>query len=153
MSTALVATPRNMFSYHYLVTRDGEQVADLDLSHFRDHCEVEMDGDIYHIRRDGTFKKSFNLEQHGEVMARAKQVSWFRRTIEMEYSGRTVQMKPLSIMNPRRFGVFFDGQQQGLIEPAHWMNPRKKNIEISSEIPLPLQIFLFTLLIFGDRSD
>ena len=70
-----------MFSYHYLVTRDGEQVADLDLANFRDHCEVEMDGDIYLIRRDGTFKRSFSLEQHGEVMARAKQVSWFRNSI------------------------------------------------------------------------
>ncbi len=152
MSTALVASPRNMFSTSYLVTRDEEPVAELDLANFRDHCEVELDGDIYHIRRDGRFKRSFSLEQHGEVMARAKQVSIFRRTIEMEFAGRRVQLKPLSIMNPRRCGVFLDGQQQGLIEPVRWYS-RKKSIEVSDEIPTALQLFLFTVLIFNERKS
>ena len=62
MSTALVASPRNMFSNYYLVTRDEESVAELDLAYFSDHCELEVDGDNYHIRRDCTFKKSFSLE-------------------------------------------------------------------------------------------
>ena len=127
-------------------------MAELDLAKFRDHCEVELDGYTYHIRRDGRFKRSFSLEQNGEVIARAKQVSLFRRTIEMEFSGRSVQLKPLSIMNPRRCGVFLDEEQQGLIEPVRWYS-RKRTIEISDEIPTALQLFLFTMLIFNERSD
>ena len=152
MSSALLATPRSVFSWDYHITRDEEPVAELDLAKFRDHCEVELDGDIYHIRRDGRFKRSFSLEQNGEVIARAKQVSLFRRTIEMEFSGRSVQLKPLSIMNPRRCGVFLDEEQQGLIEPVRWYS-RKRTIEISDEIPTALQLFLFTMLIFNERSD
>jgi hypothetical protein len=152
MSTALLATPRSIFSNDYHIIRDEEPVAELNLANFRDHCEVELDGYIYHIRRDGRLKRSFSLEQHGEVMARAKQVSLFRRTIEMEFSGRSVQLKPLSIMNPRRCGVFFDGQQQGLIEPVRWYS-RKKSIEVSDEIPTALQLFLFTVLIFNERKS
>ena len=152
MSSALLATPRSVFSYDYHITRDEEPVAELDLAKFRDHCEVELDGYTYHIRRDGRFKRSFSLEQNGEVIARAKQVSLFRRTIEMEFSGRSVQLKPLSIMNPRRCGVFLDEEQQGLIEPVRWYS-RKRTIEISDEIPTALQLFLFTMLIFNERSD
>ena len=152
MSSALLATPRSVFSYDYHITRDEEPVAELDLAKFRDHCEVELDGYTYHIRRDGRFKRSFSLEQNGEVIARAKQVSLFRRTIEMEFSGRSVQLKPLSIMNPRRCGVFLDEEQLGLIEPVRWYS-RKRTIEISDEIPTALQLFLFTMLIFNERSD
>ncbi|MEE2856220.1 MAG: hypothetical protein VX949_02385 [Planctomycetota bacterium] len=60
MSKALLATPRHIFSRDYSITRDGEPVADLAIATFSDQCELELDGHIYHLRRDGIFKRSFN---------------------------------------------------------------------------------------------
>lgn len=57
-----------------------------------------------------------------------------------------MQLKALQVFF-RRFGLFEQSAQIGMISPAGWLG-RKAIIDLPKRMPVPVQMFLFSLVTF-----
>lgn len=145
VKNVLIAIPRNIFSWDFAVERDGEPIADIDMSWFRERAEVRIGGQTYLFSRENMLLGTFALRQGNRIIARAQKASVFRRAFEVETDGRTLTLSAVSVFR-REFELVREGAQMGRIYPRSWFG-RTAVIDLPDELSLPVQVFLFWLVI------
>jgi hypothetical protein len=141
----LYAIPRHLFSWDFTVLRDGAVLAEVDQAWFGEWAEVTIGGQAYAVSRESILQGTFSLRCGDQVLARAQKAGVFSRAFAVDLPDRGLELKALSVWG-RRFGLFEDGQQLGSIGPTAWLG-RRAEIDLPGDIPLPVQVFLFWLVV------
>jgi hypothetical protein len=145
------AIPKRLLSNDFVLRSSDEAPVLLDVSGWRERAEFELNGNPYRLYREGLASGAFVLEQDGSVVARAYKESAFRDRFEIELEGVTYTLRKLSVLS-RRFGVFLDDQQLGLIAPVGIFS-RRTRIQLPAHWPVALQVYLFWLaLVIWNRE-
>jgi hypothetical protein len=148
----LIAEPHGWFSRTYNLHWDGQFVARIDLASFRETAEVEIVGQRYRLFREGLLGGAFVLKKNGRTMARAVKPSWAVRRFEIEWEGRQLELEATSMFS-WRFVLRQGESELGDIRRVGWFR-RKAEVDLPSDLPLPIQVFLMWLvMILWRRAD
>ena len=141
----LTATPRSMFSWDFTAYEDGIAIADIDMAWFGERAEVTIKGCPYCVRRESVLEGTFALKRGDEVLARAVKPSMLVRAFEVEFAERRLEMQALAVWS-NEFGLFDAGAQIGRIGRVRWFG-WETVIDLPNDIALPVQVFLFWLVL------
>jgi hypothetical protein len=101
--------PLRWFSWDFTVGRDGRQVAELDISWWRERGELVIDGVTYAVVREGLLSSDFRMTApDGRIVATASKPSILRRRFDVVFGGRTVTLQARSTWG-RTMDVLLDG--------------------------------------------
>ena len=139
----LEAIPRNVFSCTFLVQQNDKLLGEVSASIWREKARLELEDGTYDLYREGHFRGDFVLEHDGKLVARATKPSAFKNRFEVELPNQRLVLRKLSPLN-RRFGLFDGEKQLGGIYPLGIFT-RRSNIDLPTEWPLPIRVFLFWL--------
>jgi len=141
----LTLTPRRWYSWDFIVTDDSRQVAEMDLSAWREKGVLVVQGADHCVYREGAMSGDFILERAGAVLARATKPSAFHRSFVLDYKGRQYTLRAKSTF--RRAFILLDGASQiGSLAPNS-MWTRTATAHLPDDWPLPLQVFAIWLTI------
>jgi len=143
-STLLQATPREFSSWDFTIFLDGASIAEIDTFWFRERAAVTIAGHSFTVCRTSMLRDTFEMHSGTEVLAHARK-SALRRSFTVEFTGRDLELKALSMFTSA-FGVFERGNQIGRIGPTSWLT-RNAVIDCSGGIAIPVQVFLFWLVV------
>ncbi len=141
----LWATPNSLFSWDFTVFCDSEFLADIDMSWLRERADVTIGDQAFSVCRTSVMSGTFVLKSGDQVLAEAKKVSAFTRTFEIRTDDRELTLKAVSIWK-RQFALYENGAQIGQIGPTNWLR-RRAVIDLPDDIPIPIQVFLFWLVV------
>lgn len=150
----LSATPKHWFSWEFVVQdRDGGNVGDLKVDFARERGTVTTGDGERAVYRQGAFKGPWVLEEGGAVVAKANKPSALKKTLTIEYSGRTYTLKPRSVWG--REMVLYEGDREvGSIAPEK-MLARRSRVELPEELPSHVKLFIvwLTMMLWKRSSD
>jgi hypothetical protein len=148
--SALTLIPRHWYSWDFFVTDAGRQLAEFNLSSWREHGVVSVDGIDYRLCRESSFG-DFVLEHAGSVIARATKPSAFRREFVIRYKEKPYTLRAKSALS--RTYVVLDGSMEvGSITPENWLT-RKANVDLPDDWPFLLKSFAMWLTIIHWKRD
>ena len=145
------AVPTGLFRSDFELHKHRRPVAKLDVSMWREKAEVEIEGERYTFRREGTFSGPFLLERGGEQLARAVKPSAFRREFEILVRGRTFTLRKMSPWR-REFGLYVHEQRVGGVTPCAWYT-RRSVLRLPDDWSAAMQAFVFWLALIIWRRD
>jgi hypothetical protein len=147
----LSAQPRKWYSWDYaLRDADGQHLADLDLSSWRDRGRFVLGGAEYRVRREG-LRGSFVLEHDGSVRARARKTNLLGREFEIEFEGDHYTLKKRSLWS--HVVVLRQGAEElGTIRHTAWYK-RDARVEMAERLPIVLQAFALWLSLLLWKRD
>ena len=139
----LSAHPKKWYSWDYsLLDADGQHLADLGLSSWRDRGTFVLGGAEYRVRREG-LGGPFLLEHDGSVRARARKTRFFACEFEIEFEGDHYTLTKPSIWS--HTVVLRQGNEElGTIRHAAWYK-RDAHIEMAERLSPVLQAFALWL--------
>jgi hypothetical protein len=141
----LNAIPKRWFSWNYCVMDGTRQVAEMDVSWWRERGLLTVEGAPYKVYREGLANGAFILETTGSVVARAEKPDAFLRRFLIEYQGRQFTLRAKSAFQ-REF-LLFDGQSEiGRVAPEGLFQ-RRAEARLPEELPLPVRVFILWLVI------
>lgn len=140
----LLANPRSWFSRDFVISRGGVEVAEVVAAWFRERAELRVAGEAFVFGRESFFGGTFALRHGEDVLARAQKMFW-RRGFVVEFAGRSLELKAIHFWG-REYGVFENGRELGTVGPTGWFG-REYAVELPESVPLPMQVFLFWLVI------
>ena len=138
--------PMRWFSWDFAVERNGREVAELDISWWRERGALTIAGQTYAIAREGLIAGDFRMTAPDHsVVATASKPSVLRRRFDIVYRGHTVVLEARSAWR-RTMDVLLDGRAVGAITPAGaWT--RRASAELPDALPLPVQVFVVWLAV------
>jgi hypothetical protein len=150
----LSVIPKHWFSWDFVIHDGGGQtVGDVKVEANRERGTVTAGGTPRAVYRQGTFKGPWVLEEDGVVVARAAKPSALKKTLTIEYSGRTYTLKPRSAWG--REMVLHEGDREvGSIAPEK-MIVRRASVQLPEELPLQVKLFVvwLTMMLWKRSSD
>ncbi|HXE85802.1 MAG TPA: hypothetical protein VN524_03255 [Hyphomicrobiaceae bacterium] len=139
----LTAHPKKWYSWDYsLLDADGQHLADLGLSSWRDRGTFVLGGAEYRARREG-LGGPFLLEHDGAVRARARKTRFFGCEFEIEFEGDHYTLTKPSIWS-HTVVLHQGGEELGVIRHAAWYK-RDAHIEMAERLSPVLQAFALWL--------
>jgi hypothetical protein len=147
----LTASPRSWFSWNFTLAKDGESLADIDLSSWREKGALTVANSSYRVHREGLFSGAFVLESNGTVAARAHKPSAWTRRLVIEVDGAQFELRPRSAFT-RGFQLFKGERIVGNLSPASWLN-RKLDVELPEDLPLLIKAFVVWLTVLLWKRD
>ncbi|MBM4027524.1 MAG: hypothetical protein FJ280_19275 [Planctomycetes bacterium] len=145
------ARPRHMFSWDFDLYLEGELLAGFDMAWLREGGTFTYGGREYHLTREGLWSGEFLLMSQQQVLARATKESAFVRRFLVRSGDRALALEPASPFT-RRFQLLENGAVIGSIVPEHWFT-RACTLQFPDDLPVPLQVFLFWLVVLMWRRD
>lgn len=144
--------PLRWFSWDFTVGRDGCQVAELDISWWRERGELVVDGVTYAVVREGLLSSDFRMTApNGRIVATASKPGIFRRRFDVVFGGHTVTLQARSAWG-RTMDVLLDGRGAGAITPAGvWT--RRASADLPDTVPRPVQVFVLWLAVLLWKRD
>ncbi|HZM95572.1 MAG TPA: hypothetical protein VFB92_19210 [Vicinamibacterales bacterium] len=147
--SALTLIPRHWYSWDFFVTDDDRQLAEFNLSSWREKGVVSVDGIDYRLYRESSFG-DFVLEHAGSVIARATKPSAFRREFVIRYKEQPYTLRAQSFS---RTYIVLDGSTEiGSIAPEKWFT-RTANVDLPDNWPFLLKSFAMWLTIIQWKRD
>lgn len=142
----LTAIPKSWFSKNYRVMDGALQVAEIDMSWWREEGRLVVEGAFYKACREKLMSGAFILEtDNGLALARAEKPGALRRRFHIEYGDRKYVFQAKSVWG-REF-ILFDGQNEiGSVAPEGLLT-RRAAVKLPDELPLPVKIFILWLAI------
>jgi len=141
----LTAIPKGWFSKNYRVMDGALQVADLNVSRWREQGELTVEGFSYQVYREKLMSGAFVLEAAGTALARAEKPSAFHRRFLIEYGDRKYVFQAKSVWG-REF-TLYDGQNEiGSVAPEGLLT-RRAAVNLPDELALPVKVFILWLAI------
>jgi hypothetical protein len=140
----LTAKPTSIFSWCFVVCRDGVEIAEIDTAWLYEGGTLHCDGDTYRLGKAGVFSGEFFLEKAGVRMATARKTTLIRR-FAIEYGGETFTFRAESPLT-RSFVLESAGGIMGRIAPDHPFT-RRSSIRMLDELPVAVQLWLFWLAV------
>lgn len=148
----LQARPVRAFSRDYHLEDDGRTIATLDVSWWKDAGTFAIDGTEYSLSREHLMDGAFVLQGDGEELARATKPSAFRSRFDLEIGDGWYSLARTSALG-RAYRVVDEDAEVGTIRPAGWLT-RRALVDLPSEWPLPVQVFVFWLvLVMWNRDE
>lgn len=141
----LEARPLGVFSRDFDIEAEGQSVALLDVSRWREAGAISIQGQPYRLYREGLMSGGFVLEKEGQIVARAIKPSPFSARFDLELNAHRCSLRRASIFG-RSFSVFQDGVAVGSIHPAS-MFSRRTIIDLPTDWTVPVQVFAFWLVL------
>jgi hypothetical protein len=148
---ALTLEPRRWYSWDFTIHEGGRQVADLDLSAWREKATLTIDGVEYRVYRERLMSGDFVLERGSTILARATKPSAFWNTFIVHYQGREHTLRKASVWR-RTFLLEDHGREIGRIVP-HSMWRRDGTATLPADWPLPVRTFVIWLAIILWKRD
>ena len=139
----LEAIPTNIFSSNFRLQQNDNLLGEVEASIWRDRAVLEIGEGTYQLYREGQFSGDFVLEHNGNVVARARKPSLFRNQFEVELPNQLLLLRKLTPLS-RRFGLFDGVRQLGSVYPLGIFT-RRSNIDLPSDWPLAIRVFVFWL--------
>jgi hypothetical protein len=112
---ALTLIPSHWYSWDFFVTDDGRQLAEFNLSSWREKGVVWVDDIAYSLDRESPLG-DFVLEHAGSVIARATKPSAFRREFVIRYKEKPYTLQAQSAFS-RNYVVLDGSTEIGSIAP------------------------------------
>lgn len=125
-------------------------MADIDFAHIREKGDVEIDGMVCRMYRDG-FLGDFVLEAQGHILLRAQKPSAFVRSFDLTYDHKHYQLKAASPFR-RRFVLIEGNAIIGTIYPVSLFT-RRAILDLPEEMPLVVRVFILWLVLLLWRRD
>jgi len=141
----LLATPHGVFSWDFTVSRDGVAIAEIDMAWFRERADIKIGGQTFSLHRQSAIKGSFALQSGDNILAQAQKISAFSRAFRIDTAGRKLTLKATSAWR-RQFEVSENETLIGRIGPTGWAG-RTSVIDLGNNLPVPVQVFLFWLVV------
>jgi hypothetical protein len=147
----LTAKPQSWLNWDFTLARNGEFLANIDLSIWRERGGFTVADTSYRTYREGLFSGAFILEANGAVVARAyKPSAWTRRLI-IEFDDVQLELKPLSALR-RGFQLKSGARTIGTVVPRGFLS-RGIDIDLPDDLPLPLRAFVVWLVVMLWRRE
>jgi hypothetical protein len=138
------ARPRHLFSWDFDLFLDGEFLAGFDMSWLREGGHFTYGDNEYHLSREGFWSGDFLLTSDQEALARAAKSAFVRRFI-VQTGSREFILEPASLFT-RSFRLVEKGVVVGYVLPNHLFT-RACTLELPDDLPVPVQVFLFWLVV------
>jgi len=139
----LTAHPKKWYSWDYsLLDADGQHLADLGLSSWRDRGTFVLGGAEYRARREG-LGGPFLLEHDGAVRARARKTRFFGCEFEIEFEGDHYTLRKQSMWS-HAIVLSQGAEELGTIRRAAWYN-RGAHVELAERLSPVLKAFALWL--------
>jgi hypothetical protein len=133
------------YSWDFNVTEGDRAVAHLDVSAWREHGVLTIEGVAHRVYREGVGSGEFLLERDGIVLARATKPSAFRNAFEVRHDGRTYEVAKESVWQ-RRYVVRSGNAEIGSVAPRSAFG-RAAVATLPDTWPLPLKVFVVWLVV------
>lgn len=148
----LSAQPKKWYSWDFtLRDADGQPVADLDLSSWRERGKVALGGAEYRVRREG-LRGPFVLEDGVSVRARARRTSLLGCAFEIEFEGDHYTLRKRSIWG-HSIVLSQGAEELGTIRRAAWYK-RGAQVDLAERLSPVLKAFaLWLALLLWKRDD
>ncbi len=140
----LQAVPKSIFSWNFTVSQADRLIADVSMAWSGERAELRVEGIRYEVSREGWLSGRFVMTSDLGVLAVAEKPSAFFRSFVVQYGNRRFQLKALAL-STRGFGLTEGSTRVGTIEPAFWS--RTTTIDLPDDIDLPVQVFMFWLVL------
>jgi hypothetical protein len=147
----LTANPRSWLSWDFTLAKDGNSLADIDLSSWREKGNLVVGNTAYRVYREGICSGAFVLESNGAVVARAYKPSAWTRRLVIEVGGVQFELKPQSAFT-RSFRLLKGEKTIGTLSAASMWN-RQMHVELPEDIPLLTRAFVVWLAVLLWRRD
>ncbi|HSR50298.1 MAG TPA: hypothetical protein VLV83_05680, partial [Acidobacteriota bacterium] len=152
---AIEAVPRGLIRNGYVLQMQGQPIAELVMSGWREKATFDVGGVPYQLCRQGAVSGDFVLESQGRMLARATKPSAFKSRFEiqlLDLGGLAFTLRKGSLTDSS-FRLFRGSQQVGRITREGFLK-RRTSIELPEDLPLPSRIFLFWLArLIWDREQ
>jgi len=152
--SVLTCTPHSVFSWSYDVSGLPSGLARLALTMPGSDGSIllENGGSALVVREIvRLFGNRWYLESNGQVLADAKKPGFFKRTLEVSFADRKLQLRPqLPII--RAFDIIDGELAIGVIEPAHPLT-RHATVQCPDSIPEAIRLFCFWLIVESWRGS
>lgn len=147
----LNAIPKHWFSEDFIVMDGARQVAEMDLTWWREQGLLRVQDVPYKVYRERLMSGAFILEAAGSVVARAEKLDVFLRRLLIEHKGRWFILRAKSAFG-REF-ILYDGQDEiGSVAPDGIFS-RRAEAHLPEELPLPVRAFILWLVIILWKRD
>ncbi len=147
----LQVAPTHWYSHDFTVHHASQQVADVDVSSWREEGVLTAEGVRYHVCRESWMSGAFVLQRQGSVIARAEKRSAFRRTYLVRCGDRQYTLRARSAF--QRAFVLLDGSRQiGSIEPINAFT-NKATADLPGGWPLSMRAFVIWLTMIQWRRE
>lgn len=141
----ITAVPKKIFSNKFEFLEDGQSAGSIKIAGWGDKAEIYIPDLTLSGYRKGVVKPRYFLERDGQVIASAFKPSIWSNRLELQLGKQTCEMKRKSIFSTT-FVVVSGGEQIGYVEREGWFTFRSI-IELPQSWPLPLQIFVFWVVL------
>lgn len=141
----LTATPRNWFSWDYVVSDNSQHVADIDISWWREKGTLTVEGRDYGVYRQRPMSGKFVLESNGAIVASAEKPSSLTRRLLIEHAGRQYELKPRGMFS-RTFQLHAGPTMVGSLA-ARGVFSRRMNVDLPETLPLAVRVFVMWLTV------
>ncbi len=138
------ARPRHWFSWGFDLFLDGEFLAGFDMSWLREGGRFTYGDREYRLSREGFWSGDFLLTADQEVLARAAKSAFVRRFV-VRTGAREFTLEAASAFT-RSFRLIENGLIVGGVLPHHLFT-RACTLEFPHDLPVPVQVFLFWLVV------
>jgi hypothetical protein len=141
----LRASPAGWFSWNFILTEDGERLAEINLAWLREAGQLSVGEESYRVYREGIMSGTFVLEENGVILARADKPSALYRSFNV-YCGDKVYVLEAESAFRRKFVLNCGGERVGSIYPEGALT-RKCVVDLPEGIPLAVRTFIVWLVI------
>jgi hypothetical protein len=141
----LRAIPKSWFSWDFRIMDGTRQVAEMDLSWWREQGLLTVEGVPYKVYREKLMSGAFVLEKAGSMLVRAEKPDTFWRRFLIDYEGRQFTLQAKSAFG-REFTLSTDRSEIGRIAPEGIFT-RRAEASLPQELPLPVRVFILWLVI------
>ncbi len=141
------ARPRGLFTSGWEV-REGDALrAVVHLSSWRERARLELvdDAETLEMSREGVASGAFRLLRDGQPIVQARKPSAWRSAFVIEMEGATLHLRPDSCFHSG-FTLYAGAQAVGRIQRTGTFR-RSATIDLPTDWPLPLRMFVFWLVL------
>ena len=143
--------PQGFFSRHYQLVWNGQTVATLRMSLWKESCEFTIAGHTFTISRTSMWKDGFLLATEGQTVCEVKRTFWSRQ-FALVASEQTWTLKPAGFFT-RIYQLLADDREVGTIRPAGWFT-RKQFADFAPDVPPPIQVLaIYLFLVIHQREQ
>lgn len=143
--TTILAEPKHLFSWGFVLYANQMHLATIDMDWFVERGQFEWENNIYQLGKEGVWSGEFYLQKNTEVIAKALKPNPFTRRFILNFENRQMILAADSPLT-RCFSLLENDKVIGSIRPNHPFT-RETSIEFFDDLDVPLQVFIFWLVI------
>lgn len=141
----LIATPANFISRKYAIEDNGEQIAHLNLSWFRERGQLEVAGRSFDVGRESILGGTFFLDREGDRLVEAVKRNMFVRRFTITAGQRDFTLEAAAPI-ARTFHLIEAGKIIGEVRPKGFLS-QTAIIDLPEDLPMEVRLFMTWLVL------